>query len=246
MPILVVMLLVQVYCAYHVISTNRDKYWLFLIFIAPGIGCLIYFLTQILPDANNSRTAKTIKASAVKTLDPEREYREAVRAFDMLESLENRFRLADALISLGRYGEAKQHLAECAHGAYAHDPHILMRIATVELETGNPAEALKALDLLQEKNPGFHHQGGHLTYSRALEALGQTDDAIASYRDLAAYATGEEARLRLGMLLQASGHNEEARTIFDEVVMRVNRGTSHYRKSQSKWYNLARSERAKI
>ena len=112
MPLFAILLLVQIYCAYHVISTNREKYWIFIIIIAPGLGCLIYFLTQILPDLGQTRTARSLKQEAVRKLDPSRELREARRAFDMVESVENRLRLADALMALGKWGEAEPHLKQ--------------------------------------------------------------------------------------------------------------------------------------
>lgn len=243
MPILVLTVLAQLICGYHVVKTGRDKYWIWLIIIAPGIGCAIYVFTQVLPDAGNTRAANTLKKGAVKILDPQRELREAHRAFDMVESTENRLRLADALIAMEKWDEADPHIETCLMGAHRHDPHILMRQARIRLEQGRPNETVAILDLLQEKNTGFNSQEGHLLYSRGLAESGQVEAALGSYENLIGYATGEEARVRYGLLLKEAGQPEAARRIFDEVAARLRRGTSYYRKSQKKWAAIADSAR---
>ncbi|NVJ97042.1 MAG: tetratricopeptide repeat protein [Alphaproteobacteria bacterium] len=239
MPLFILSLLVQLYCAYHVVSTGRDKYWLFIIIIAPGIGSAVYIITQVLPDAGNSRTAGNLKKGAVKILDPQRELREAHQAFDMVESTENRLRLADALMTLEKWEEAEPHVQSALMGAHRHDPHILMRLARIKLELGQPTQTVQLLDLLQEKNKDFHSQEGHLLYSRGLAESGQIDAAIDSYLALVGYSTGEEARVRLGLLLQEANRLEESSQVFQEVVARMNRGTRHYRKTEKKWGQVA-------
>lgn len=235
MPIIVLSVAVQIFCAWHIVSSGRDKTWLWLVIMVPGIGCAVYIITQVLPDAGNSHTGRKAKKAALKTLDPHREYREAMQAFDMVESVENRLRLADALYELGQYDEAEPHLTQSLVGAHKSDPHILMRLASVRLHQDDPESTLTLLDELQEANPGFQSQDGHLLYSKALVKTGQLDEALQSFRDLVAYATGEEARVRYGYLLQQNGQQEEANRIFEEVVKRVNRGTKFYRKDQKKW-----------
>ena len=241
MPILVLTVLVQILCIYHVVSSGRDKYWIGLILMAPGIGSLIYVLTQVLPDAGKSRTAASLKENAIKAMDPNRELREALQDFDLLESVDNRIRLADALYELEKYEEAEPHLKICLQGAHKNDPHMLIRLASIRLELGDPNAALALLDQLQENNKGFNSQNGHMLYSRALEAAGRTEEALSSFASLVDYATGEEARVRYGFLLQNDSRHSEAVQIFEEVIKRVGRGTKFYRRAQRHW-----AERAKL
>ncbi|TNE60974.1 MAG: hypothetical protein EP335_18245 [Alphaproteobacteria bacterium] len=228
-------LIVQIGCAVHVVRTGRELYWIFLILIAPGIGSAVYIITQVLPGMGSGRTARRVGAGTVKLLDPTREYRAALQAFDMVESVENRLRLADALIALGRWHEAEPHVATCLMGHGANDPHILMRMARIRLETGDAAEAIRLLDHLQASNKGFQSQDGHLLYARAQAAAGDRTGAIESYANLVGYATGEEARVRYATLLKEDGQADAARAVFEETLARGRRGTSHYRRDQKSW-----------
>jgi len=238
-PIIILTILAQIFCAYHVVSTGRDKYWIGLIIMVPGLGCLIYFVTQILPDAGKSRTAGTAKNTVLKSIDPMREYREAMQAYGLVESTENRLRLADALYELEKYNEAEPYLVQSLVGAHKSDPHILMRLASVRLHQSDAPSALALLDQLQQDNPGFHSQDGHMLYSKALEQDGQTEEALKSFSALTDYATGEEARVRYADLLVGAGYPEDARVVYDEVIKRVDRGTKLYRKAQQNWREKA-------
>ena len=246
MPILVLTVLAQLFCAWHVVNSGRDKYWIWLIIIAPGLGCLIYFVTQILPDTSDSRAGRNVKQAAMKVIDPNRELREALHAFDMVESVHNRLRLADAYIALEKFDEAEPHLVQSLTGVSKSDPDIMLKLAKVRLHQKDPASCLELLDELQEENPGFQSQEGHLLYSIALADTGQVDEALESFGSLVTYATGEEARVRYGWLLQDAGYDEKAREILEEVIKRVKRGTKFYRKAQAKWQSAARLALEKI
>ncbi len=235
MPIIILTIVAQVFCAYHVISTGRDKYWIGLIIMVPGLGCLIYLVTQILPDIGKNRTAGTGKNTLLKAIDPMHEYREAMHAFDLVESTENRLRLADALYELEKYNEAEPYLVQSLVGAHKSDPHILMRLASVRLHQSDTQSALALLDQLQKDNPGFHSQDAHMLYSKALEQDGQTGEALKSFSALTDYATGEEARVRYADLLVGTGYPEDARVVYEEVIKRVDRGTKFYHDAQQNW-----------
>ena len=58
MPILMGLhILVAVACAVHVIRTQRQMYWLFILFAFPAIGSAVYLLAEVLPSAAGSPTA---------------------------------------------------------------------------------------------------------------------------------------------------------------------------------------------
>ena len=51
MPVLALCeVLVQVYFAVHAVRTGRERQWLFIIIVFPGVGSLIYFFSEYLPD----------------------------------------------------------------------------------------------------------------------------------------------------------------------------------------------------
>lgn len=239
MPLIILTLAVQIICIIHVVRTGREKYWIGLILMVPGIGSAVYFITQILPDLGQSRTAGKAKEEAIKILDPNREFREAKNALEQVDSVQNRLRLIDAAIALEKFDVAEHQLSLCLTGYYEHDPHMLMRLAEIKLVQNAPTETIALLDRLQANNASFRSQEGHMLYAKALEKSGSLDEALESYESLAAYATGEEARTRYGTLLKHVGQKEEARQVFLEVKNRIKHGNKFYKKSEKQWGNIA-------
>ena len=53
MPIIGLSLIIQIALAIHVIKTGRDRYWIYIL-LMPGIGPILYFVTQVLPDSEKN------------------------------------------------------------------------------------------------------------------------------------------------------------------------------------------------
>ncbi len=88
MPVLGGLLFViQIMSAVHVVRTGRDRYWIYLILFIPGLGCLLYFITQVLPDVGQSPTVRRAGSSLVKAIDPERELRRRKDELELSDSV---------------------------------------------------------------------------------------------------------------------------------------------------------------
>ena len=79
MPFVILSAILQIACIVHAVRTGRVQYWPILILIGSLLGCLAYFLVEILPELRNSRTAKRVVANVARTIDPEK--RKAVWEF---------------------------------------------------------------------------------------------------------------------------------------------------------------------
>lgn len=241
MPALFILgIIVQVVCCIHVIKTGRSQTWIWFIIIAPGIGSLVYFIMELLPSLAGSNTAHVVKKSAIKALNPKREYRQAKDDLDYLDTIENRLRFAAAAVGTGHYDEAITAYEKCLTGQHATDPNIRLKLATAHFTSGNMVETVNQLDLLQQQNNGYQSQEGHLIYAQALEKLGRYEEARDCYDGLIAYALGEEARARYAMLLLNMGEHEKTAALFAEVIQNVDRSPKHYQKAQSEWYRIAK------
>jgi len=96
------------------------------------------------------------------------------------------------------------------------------------------------LDRLIQANPDFKSPDGHMFYARALEELGDTDAAFEEYRVLAGYYPGVEAKCRYALLLKQRGQNDEARELFNEIVLSARKFRRFYKGDDKRWVELAR------
>ena len=233
-------LVIDAICCVHVVRTGRPYYWIFIIVGVPIIGPGIYFFTQIIPELEHSRAARQMKADVGKLVDPDKAFRQAANNLEMLDTAETRVEMARQCLVREQYDDAVKLLEGSLAGAHENDVAILLMISEAEFMAGNPARCIEFLDRIRTEHPDLRSETAHLLYARSEEALGRTDDALSDYDVLVEYATGEEARCRYALLLQRTGHVEQARAQFGEVVNSVDRASKHYLRAQKDWYQVAK------
>jgi hypothetical protein len=69
MPVLGLSFIIQIALIVHVLKTGRPYYWTFIIFI-PGVGPLVYFIVELLPELMDSQQGRNAVRGIKKTLDP--------------------------------------------------------------------------------------------------------------------------------------------------------------------------------
>ena len=241
MPILaVVVILFQVLCAVHVVRTGRPLYWIFIIVIAPFIGCLIYLIAEMLPEMMRGRTAARVKTGLATAIDPHRELRELSDRLDTADTADNRRALAEALLERGQHDEAMRLYREAMVGVHQDDPALMQGLAKAQFASGQFARALLTLDQLQAAHPRYQSTDAHLLYARCLEGEGKRDEALAEYANLVGYYPGPEAKCRYASLLQEAGQSVQARSIFQDVVKSAERSGPAFMRAQREWVELAR------
>lgn len=240
MPILGILLVaLQIFFVVHAIRNGKETYWLWIIMLAPGIGCAAYFLTQFAPDAGNSHSARRVRKQFIKAVDPKRELRKRMDMLETSNTVENRVALADECIEEKMYAEAIDLLHRSLVGLHATDPAIMERLARAQFEHGEPDKAAQTLEALIASNPQHKSPDGHLLYARALAEMGRTEDAIAEYEVLRTSFPGEEARVRYGLLLRRIGEARKAAELFKESLLRARRAPRHYRNREQEWLRVA-------
>lgn len=227
--------LAAIFFAVHAVRTSQPLYWLFILFLFPGLGSIVYGIAVWLPELRSHRGVRRAGAKVKQLLDPGRELREATEANELSPSVGNQLRLAEALLEAGRAGEAVAHYQLALQGLYAGDPDIQSRLAKALLESGRPADARDLLDRVIAQNPTFKSPPAHLTYARAVAACGDREKAHEEYGVLTGYYPGLEARARYAALLQEWGDTEGAQKLAAEALRDAQRLPGHTRGNEREW-----------
>ena len=240
-PIGLVILGLLVICVIHAIRTGNIFPWIYVIVFLPAIGSLIYFFMVILPGLLRSRGARKFGQSAARAIDPDKDYRQAIREAEMVGSVDAKRTLAEHLVQRGKYAEAIELYHNALQGHFRDDPVLWLGLARAQFLSGEAAAAQASLDELQRLDPKFASADAHLLYARVLEAQDKTDEALAEYEKLARYFPGEEARVRYAQLLDKTGARDRAREVFAQVLKSLDGAPRHYRAAQREWGALARA-----
>lgn len=244
MPLLgLLSLLIQVYFAIHAYNTGRQG-WIYIIILFPGVGSLIYFLAEFLPDFVKSHTGRQAAKNFWGIVDPGRELRYLRNQAEMADSVKNRKALAEGCISAGLFEEAISLYQSCLEGMYADDPSIQEGLCLAYFLKGDFDTAKENLFKLKEMQEDNQSSEFDLLLARTFEESGETDRALQEYSALIGKYSGEEARCRYALLLKKSGQIQEANGIFNEILKNARLSPKYYKKTQKKWISIAKKEAA--
>lgn len=241
MPVLGLHIVVALFFAVHAVRSGQDRYWLFILFVFPLLGSVVYAIAIWLPELRYSHGGRQLVRGARRLLDPARELRAAQEAFDTAATTDNRARLADALVEAGRPAEAVPHYRDALRGIHADDPDTQVRLAKALLESGQAGEARQLLDGLIRRRPDFRSPAGHLIYARAVAEEGDRAKARNEFDTLIGYFSGFEARARYAEVLDGWGEGEAAMRLREESLQQARRLPAHSRRMNREW--LKRLER---
>ena len=209
--------IIAAFFAMHANRTGQDKYWMFILFMFPGLGSLAYALAVFIPDLRHTREGQRVLRGARNLLDPTRELRAAQEALEVSATPASRLRLADALLNAGRASEAVVQYQAVLNGIYADDPQVRIHLARALVEAGQPKDARDMLDRLIAEQPKLKSPEGHLVYARACAAAGDRDRARTEFESLVSYYAGLEARARYAEVLLAWQDNERLAALLEDT-----------------------------
>ena len=235
---------IQVAFIVHAVRTRREQMWIYILALLPGAGSAAYFVAEFLPWLMMSPEARRAAGALGKALDPERDLRRYAAEARLSDSVDAKLKLAQELAAAKRYDAAIEAYRGCLTGLFAHEPKIMLALASVEFEKGDAAAARDTLEALAAHNPDFRSAEGHLLYARALESAGDLEKARTEYAAVSVYYPGAEANARYGALLKRLGDAAGARRAFQEVLDGAELAPRHVRRFNRDWVELARRETA--
>ena len=240
MPIIgAVVLLIQFCFAYHALKTGRPYWWIFVIMAFPVAGSIIYYFVEVFPGSREHRQANKAARTLARVLQPDADLKKRAEELEICGSVDNKLALAAECMNHQMYSEAARLYESCLNGAYASDGAILFGLAKALVEGGDWDKATTMVARLTSDAPKLRPLETRLLEARTLEGRGETDAALAAYRELVPVFVGLEARYRYGSFLSRLGKHEAAMVMFNEVVKHAKRFSSSI-EEEERWASAAK------
>jgi len=225
----------------HCLKTGRDRFWIYVLFMAPGLGAAAYLIVEILPDFFRGMTGQKLSRKVKTSLNPAGELNKRSNDFARSGSAESTHRLAQELIERGDYAEAERLYRESRKGLFEFDPVLMQGQAMALFKLKRYEDSIKIMDQLIREVPDYRSQEGHLLYARANGKAGLFDKAVEEFNVLVEYFAGPEARVRYAEFLVENGDIEAARLHCESVMETVKLSPSHYARTHKVWIKRAKS-----
>lgn len=169
--------LIASFFAIHALRTKQSLLWLVGLYVFPVLGSLIYAVMVFFSKSRIGRNTHQTLDAVARTIDPDKELREARSAFELMPTPQNQMRLAHALLESGNTKEAAFHYESCLRGSATGDPDIGLYAAHAFMEYGRADRALPYLQAIRGSYPHFNTEQVALLMARALSAVGRKEDA---------------------------------------------------------------------
>jgi len=122
---------------------------------------------------------------------------------------------------------------------------VLLGLARAQVDHGSCEVALRTLDRLYRVDGRFRPEEARLLRARALEGLGQTENALAEYEEVALVYVGLEAKCRYAMLLARMGFSGHADNVFADLLEHARRIRANV-ESERPWIDVAQRHVMKV
>lgn len=215
--------LIALFFAVHVVRSGQQLYWLFILFSFPLLGSAVYFVVIYLPDSRLHHGARQVARAAVKTLDPQRELREAREAFDYTPTAQNQMRLATALLDSGQAEEAGRNYEACLRGPFASDADMRLGAARAFFACARYADAIGHLQAVRRDQPNYRPEAVSVLLARALGGSGQRAAAQAEFEQALARFGSFECRAEFAIWAASVGERDLVASLQVELARSMQR-----------------------
>ncbi len=239
----ILLAIIQFSFAFHALKTGRDQKWIWIIILAPVVGCLAYYFMEVFPHSREERQLRRRIHDIAKALNPDGELKRRTEEVTTTASVDNRAKLGDECLEKGMFDEAIRLYEGCLDGPHSNDARVLFACARAYFYNGNHRQAEEILQRLAKAHPKFRRDEALLLEARVLEAIGETQRAVEIYGGLRERYVGFEAKFRYATLLKRVGRENEAAELFDFIIANARRSALE---SEQEWVKLARKEREAV
>ena len=140
-----VVAMLEMLCCIHAYRTGQERYWFFIIFCFPVIGCVAYFVMVMLPETGADRHGRTFLMRLQDKINPERHLRKLTEELAIAETNQNHYALANELARLGRYHEAVPHYQQALSGIFAHEAAMMLSLAHNGFDSSRQSPVLRLI-----------------------------------------------------------------------------------------------------
>lgn len=231
---------IELLCLWHCLKTDRRSYWIYVIFLFPLAGCLVYFLLEIWPDMQRNR--QRIDRGDVGRYRPAPVQQEKLQqAVKQSPAIKTQEQLGDEFVQQGLFAEAMDAYKKCLIGPLENDPELLFRLGQAAFQYQDYAQAIDALNRIRALSD-YKNNEVRLLLARSYQSSQQGSKAEALYKQLVKSTDNLEAMCRYGGYLDEIGQKDQAQDLFSQVLAQESYLPKAIEASQKVWIEYARQQ----
>jgi hypothetical protein len=228
----------QVWMFVHAIR-NREWFWAVIIFFGSGFGAALYFFFVYRDSAASSRGFELPGAATRARIQ------ELQAKIHHLDKAHHHLELGDVYFRKGKFDKAEA----CYRAALEREPgerDARAHLGQALLRQKRFAEARELLQQVCQEDPKHDYGHSMMAYAETLDALGETEPAIAVWKKVLEGNSYARARVQVAELYAECDQLDEARRELYEVIADDAHAPKYQRKRDRVWVWRARALLRKI
>jgi len=227
----------QAYCAFHSYRRGTMNKWIYVIVFLPVIGSLIYVYSEIL----SHRRFKGPNIDVGAVINPGGRIKKLEEELKFADTFANKIRLADAYLESGQTQKSIDLYKNSLSGTFAENEHVLMQLIVAYYKLEQYAEVIPLARRIY-KLPQFPRSEAHILYAKSLEELGEIQSAENEFKLMKGRYSYYGPRYEYGLFLVRQGREEEAETIFSEMLDEESHLGQMEKRNNKQWFSKVREE----
>jgi hypothetical protein len=224
-------IILQVLAVVHWLRRRPDTFWLWIILIGGGLGALVYFVAEGLPDL--ALLGPTFR------IFPRRKRMKQLRTMILDNPAPGNYEeLGDLLLEEKKWTEAKESFDK-AITSRTLDPHPYYGRALAEMELGDFPAAVSDLEQVLKTDRGYDYHRAVGLYGHALGHTGRVQQAAAAFSEAIRMSTLSETQYNYALFLQAQGRSQEAREMAQLVLAKKATLPRYLKRRERPWFRKA-------
>jgi len=220
---------------------RREYFWAVIIFLFSFLSAIFYFfLVYRASGAGNPLAGFELPGAADR-----RQIARLKGEIHHLDKAHHHLQLGDIYLSQGKLDDAEASY----RAAYARDPQdedVRAHLGNCLARQKKSQEALPLLESVCARNPKHDYGYTLMTLAEAQAASGQTDQALATWRQVLSLYSYSRARVQFAELLVQKKEYAEAKKNLDEVIEESPYAPKFQRKAEAVWLRRAKSLRGTL
>jgi len=245
MPVGLLILALDIYCAVHCLKNCRTRSWLFIILFFPMVGSLVYFFVEIFPDLQaRQRRSPLVRESSVRK-GSAKEIEHLKDELKLCNTVKNRELLADAYARQGRYADAIAEYEACLEGFHAKDTGLLYKYAEASFAQGDHRRCWELINQYQQQTQSRHAES-QLLKARCHEFLQEYDQARQIYQILGRGHLSLDAKGHYARFLIEQGEPAAAAPLLEEILVSAKRMSRPLQKQHKDVIAFAKQQASQV
>ncbi len=231
----------QAICLFHCVRKGNQNKWIWIIIFLPLLGCIAYIFSEIF----TRRDLNSVQSNFNTIIFPTGRIKDLEKKLTFSETFDNKVELANAHFANRTYDKAIELYESCLSGIFVNNELVISKLIEAYFETGKYEDVIKIAQRII-KSSEFAKSHAHVLYALSLENTGQMEQAENELKSIKGKYSNFEGRLNYGKFLVRAGRPDEAKEIFEEILLEASHMNSGESRNNKPWFKQTREERSKI